>query len=55
MSLLDCLLMTLFNAAICVALPKAISLFQQQEANSNKKSQLDYTPQNTTTKAPSFP
>ncbi len=55
MSLLDCLLMTLFNAAICIALPKLISLFQQATANSNKKSQRNYTTQNTTTKAPSFP
>lgn len=55
MSLLDCLLMTLFNAAICLALPKAISLIQQEKANSNKKPQPDYAPQHTSTKAPSFP
>ena len=30
MSLVDCLLMTLFNAAICITLPKGISLLQQQ-------------------------
>jgi hypothetical protein len=44
MSLLDCLLMTLFNAAICVALPKAIYLMQQQKANSSQKSQPKYAP-----------
>ncbi len=33
MSLVDCLLMTLFNAAICITLPKAIFLFQQAGTN----------------------
>ena len=55
MSLLDCLLMTLFNAAICVALPKLIFLIQQATANSTKKAQPNYAPQNTTAKAASFP
>ena len=55
MSLLDCLLMTLFNATICVTLPKVISLIQQATANSTKKSQPEYAPQNPTTKAASFP
>lgn len=39
MTLLDCLVMTLLNAAICVALPKLISLFLQETANSTKKVQ----------------
>lgn len=49
MSLLDCLLMTLFNAGICLALPKLISLMQQQKANSSQKSQPEYAPLNTPT------
>jgi hypothetical protein len=31
MSLVDCLLMTLVNAVICISLPKLISLLQQQQ------------------------
>ncbi|MFB2975396.1 hypothetical protein [Microseira sp. BLCC-F43] len=55
MSFVDCLLMTLFNAAFCIALPKVIFLMQQEKANRRKQSQLDYVPEHHTTKVPSFP
>ncbi|HBL12481.1 MAG TPA: hypothetical protein DD379_13960 [Cyanobacteria bacterium UBA11162] len=55
MSLIDCLLITLVNAAVCICLPKALMLLQSNIADRRwqfSNTTLGVTPQLTPTQNP---
>ena len=55
MGLMDGVLLTLINAAICIALPKLLSLIPQDKAEQNSSSSPELTAQESNSKVPSFP
>lgn len=55
MSFIHCLLLTLINAVICITLPKVMSLILAATTNRIAPSQPALTPQEASSKVPSFP
>ena len=55
MGLIDCLLLTLINAVICITLPKLLSLMKPNNTNSTAPSSPEFTAQEVQSKVPSFP
>lgn len=54
MNFIDCALLTLFNAGVCIALPKLLSLATTPRPRS-KSPQKTLTVQELTTNVPAFP
>jgi hypothetical protein len=54
MGLMDGVLLTLINGAICIALPKLLSIMLAEKAQQKVPSQPKVTAQKSSTKIPSF-
>lgn len=54
MSLIDCLLLTLLNAVICISLPKVLSFMKPKTTKPTAPS-YNLSPQEAQTEVPSFP
>jgi len=55
MGLMDGVLLTLINAAICIALPKLLSLIPQDKVEQKYSSSSELTAQEGNSEIPSFP
>ncbi|MBW4575358.1 MAG: hypothetical protein KME08_08760 [Aphanothece sp. CMT-3BRIN-NPC111] len=55
MGLIDCLLLTLINAVICITLPKLLSLMKPNNINGTAPSLPNHTLQEAQSEVPSFP
>lgn len=54
MSFIDCLLLTLFSAAICITLPKMLALIEQNKINKKTNLKPEFKSKETSSKVPSL-
>lgn len=55
MNFIDCVLLTLANMAICITLPKLLSVLQTRKNNPTEQLQPQLNPQASESSTPSFP